>query len=470
MAKFNIKFKEGESSLQKSISSNGKVKTRSKRKKKKVSPLLRGFIWGGSFTLTAFISGVVGLTFALKSPLPVNTEVVNAVREKVEAVKEFGISSLFVRNLQQPINILVMGIDRVPSAELGSELALSGRSDTMLVVRFQPQDHSLRILSIPRDSRIKLPNGAYDKINSANARGGVSFTKQVIQDNLEGIVIDKYIRLTTDVFVKLVDLIGGVEVYVPMDMKYTDKTQGLYIDLKQGKQILNGNQAEQFARFRHDKLGDIGRVQRQQILLKAFQKKMQSPQGFLKIPQALKLIQDNVDTDLTQEEILSLSSFGFGLNKEDVRMVLLPGRASRPEEYRLSYWLVSEKGKNQVIKQYLGVKSHEDNISLDSQKSPLRIKIAIQNSTPNPEVAKTVARFLVDQGFRNVYISDNLMIPTQKTQIIVQTGDYDSAQMIQRILDLGELESSSTGDINSDITIRVGRDAEKLLSNKSFTR
>jgi LCP family protein required for cell wall assembly len=389
------------------------------------------------------------------------------VKEKIEAVKEFGISSLFVRNLGQPINILIMGIDRVPSAEVGSELALSGRSDTMLVVRFEPQDNSLRILSIPRDSRIQLPNGNYDKINSANARGGVPFTKQVIQENLEGIVINKYVRITTDVFVKLVDLIGGVEVYVPMDMQYVDKTQGLYIDLKEGKQILNGNQAEQFARFRHDNLGDIGRVQRQQILLKALQKKMQSPQGFLKIPQALKLIEDNVDTDLTQKEILSLASFCLGLSKEDIRMVLLPGRASTPEEYSLSYWLISERGKNQVIKQYLEVESSQNNSSLDSQKS---LKIAIQNSTPNPEVAKAVSRILVDQGFRNVYITDDSMIPTQKTQIIVQKGDNDSAEMIQQILKLGELEASSIGDISSDITIRIGRDAEKLLSSKSFTR
>ncbi len=454
--------------MHQSIPSNGRVKTRSR--KKPISPLLRGFIWGGCFTLTAFISGVMGVTIALKSPLPIDSETVNAITEKISAVNELGLSSLFVRKLEQPINILVMGIDRVPSAEVGSELAFSGRSDTMLVVRFQPLDHSLRILSIPRDSRIKLPSGAYAKINSANVRGGVDFTQEVIQDNLEGIVVDKYVRVTTDAFTELVDLIGGVEVYVPQEMKYTDKTQGLYIDLKQGKQVLNGDQAEQFARFRNDTLGDIGRVQRQQILLKAFQKKMQSPQAILKIPQALKLLQERIDTDLTQEEMLSLASFCLGLEKKDIRMVLLPGRASTPQEYRLSYWLISERGKNEVIKQYLEVESDSSNSSLDSQKSPLRIRIAIQNATPNPEVAKTVARFLVDQGFRNVYLSSDSMIPTKKTQIIVQKGDYNSAQMIQRILDLGELEASSTGDITSDITIRVGIDAEKLLSDQSFTR
>jgi LCP family protein required for cell wall assembly len=451
--------------LHQSIPSHSPVTTVSR--KKPVSPLLRGFIWGGCFTLTAFISGMVGVTVALKSLSPIDAEIINDIKEKIVAVKELGFRSLLTRQLQQPINLLVMGIDRVPSAEAGPELSFAGRSDTMLVVRFQPQDHSLRILSIPRDSRIRLPNGTYDKINSANARGGIPFTKQVIQTNLTGIVIDKYARVTTDVFTELVDLIGGVEVYVPTDMKYTDKTQGLSIDLKEGKQTLNGKQAEQFVRFRQDNLGDIGRVQRQQIFLKAFQQKMQSPQAILKIPQALKLLQDKIDTDLTPQEILSLGSFCLGLDQEDVRMVMLPGRASNPQEYRLSYWLISERGKDEVIKQYLEAPS---NSSLDSQKSPLRIRIAIQNATSNPEVAKTVARFLVEQGFRNVYFSSDFVIPTKATQIIVQKGDYDSAQMVQRILDLGKIEASSTGDITSDITIRLGTDAEKFLAGSNFTR
>jgi hypothetical protein len=165
-----------------------------------------------------------------------------------------------------------------------------------------------------------------------------------------------------------------------------------------------------------------------------------------------------------------LGSFCLGLEKEDIRMVMLPGRASNPQEYRLSYWLISERGKDEVIKQYLEAKSNLGNSSLDSQKSPLRIKIAIQNATPNPEVAQTVTRFLVEQGFRNVYFSSDSVIPTKTTQIIVQKGDYDSAQMVQRILDLGELEASSTGDITSDITIRLGTDAEKFLSESTFTR
>jgi polyisoprenyl-teichoic acid--peptidoglycan teichoic acid transferase len=440
-------------------SNNSHGKKKSTPVTKITSPLLQGFIWGGCFTFTAVISSFIGMNIALKSPVSID---VNPLLEKIEAFKNFGFSSLFGKQLQEPINILVMGIDRVPDSQENPENRFSGRSDTMLLMRFQPDDQSLKILSIPRDSRVLLPNGSYDKINSANAIGGVPFTKEVIQANLEGITIDKYIRVTTNAFKDLVDLIGGVEVYVPMDMKYIDKTQGLYIDLKEGKQTLNGDQAEQFARFRYDELGDIGRVQRQQILLKALRQKLQSPQSIFKIPQGIKLLQTEVDTDLTQSEVLSLTAYSLSLDKQDIRMVMLPGRASYPNEYRLSYWLISPE--NKVIQEYLNNSTAKNN---DFNHD---IRIGIQNATSNSKLPKKLALLLEENGFKNVYISKSSPYPTPVTKIIVQQGDYHSAQNLKNVINFGELESSSTGDINSDITIRVGDDAEKLLLEDSFVK
>ncbi|MBL1209307.1 LCP family protein [Geminocystis sp. GBBB08] len=444
-------------------SNNSHAKKKSIPIKKSTSPLLQGFIWGGCFTVTAAVSSFIGMTVALKTPISVDF---NPILEKIEALKNFGLSSLFAQQLQEPVNILVMGIDKVANSEENPESRFSGRSDTMLLVRFQPDDHSLKILSIPRDSRVQLPNGNYDKINSANAIGGVPYTKEVIQRNLDNINIDKYIRITPNAFTDLVDLIGGVEVYVPVDMKYTDKTQGLYIDLKEGKQTLNGDQVEQFARFRHDNLGDIGRVQRQQILLKALREKLQSPQTIFKIPQALKLLQNEIDTDLTQSEMLSLAAFSLSLDRQEIRMVMLPGRASQNGEYRLSYWLISEENKQNIIDEFLTNKSS----STENYRSFDNIKIAIQNGTSNGELARKLALFLRENNFKNVYISSNSPYPTPNTKIIVQQGDYNSAENLKNILNFGELESSSTGDIDSDITIRIGDDAEKLLLEDSFVK
>lgn len=431
------------------------AKKKAKSSKKSVSPLLQGFIWGGCFTVTATISSFLGITVALKTPIDF-TPFLN----QVESLKKLGFNSLFAQQLQEPINILIMGVDRVAGDD-----PFSGRSDTMLLVRLQPEDHSVKILSIPRDSRVSFPDGSYDKINGANAIGGIPLTKEVIANNLDGITVDKYIRVTTDAFKKLVDLMGGVEVYVPMDMKYVDRTQGLYIDLKEGKQTLNGDEAEQFARFRHDNLGDIGRVQRQQILLKALREKIQSPQAIFKIPKTLTLLQEEMDTDLTSTEMLNFITFALTADRENVRMIMLPGRASYPREYSLSYWLISPKDKEKVIQQYLNPDNSSEDIS-----SPQNVRISIQNATSNGQLAKKLALLLEEKGFNNIYINSNSPYPTPVTKIIVQKGDYQIANTIKKNLDFGEIESSSTGDIDSDITIRLGDDGENILLNDTFVK
>nr|WP_277815531.1 LCP family protein [Cyanobacterium stanieri] len=246
-----------------------------------------------------------------------------------------------------------MGVDIQPGVDANSEQRFSARSDTMLLVRLDPSNDSLSMLSIPRDTRVRFPNGSWDKINAANAIGGIDLTIRVLQNNLNDVPVNRYVRITTESFQELVDAVGGVDVYVPMDMEYTDRTQGLYINLKEGQQILNGDQAEQFVRYRGDNLGDIGRVKRQQIILEAIKNKLQSPMVIVRLPQILKVVDKNVDTNLTNGEIITLMSFAKGLEQNGFNTTLLPGRASQPWEYRLSYWLISENEKNQVIQPYL---------------------------------------------------------------------------------------------------------------------
>jgi LCP family protein required for cell wall assembly len=449
------------------ISSGRYNSARKVSKGKSPSPLLNGFIWGGTFTLTAIISAVLGATVALKSSLPVD---VNPLLATIENLGKHGWRSLFIPSLQEPINIIILGIDQVPEAQVGSVEAFSGRSDTILLARFQPQDNSLRLLSIPRDSRVEMPNGSYDKVNSANALGGADFAVEVLSQNLNSVPIDRYIRVTTSAFREMVDLVGGIEVYVPYDMKYKDDTQKLYIDLKQGLQTLNGEQAEQFSRFRKDALGDIGRVQRQQILMKALRQKIQNPAMITRIPEIWELLQRNIDTNLTYDEMLSLASFSVGLDQSDLKMVMLPGRFSTTDEYNYSYWIISETATDKIMQEFFDQDSSSTDSSLNTEQSPYGIKIAIQNATSNPNLARAMAQYLQDHNFHNVYISSRSNRPILSTQIIAQQGDLKSAQMLQQVLEFGEIEASSTGDLDSDLTILLGADAEKLLQDDTFAR
>ncbi|MBF2057310.1 MAG: LCP family protein [Cyanobacterium sp. T60_A2020_053] len=315
----------------------------------KKKPLLKGLFWSGILTFTATVSGLVGMSVALKTPLPFNLE---DVTSRILGMKELGLQSLWRPSLKQPLNILVLGVDLNRNYPSDSPERFNSRSDTILLVRLNPDGKTVQMLSIPRDSRMRFPEGNHNKVNSANATGGIDLTQQVLRDNLNGVTVDKYARITTDAFQELVDALGGVTVDVPINMKYTDQTQGLFIDLQKGEQVLNGDQAEQFVRYRESNFGDIGRVERQQILLKAMGEKLQSPMILFKFPQIFHIVEKNLDTNLTKQELFSLVSFAVGLKSENISTEILPGQPSAPRQYRTSYWLISESEKDGVMEKF----------------------------------------------------------------------------------------------------------------------
>ncbi|NET58706.1 MAG: LCP family protein [Symploca sp. SIO2E6] len=411
---------------------------------------MRWFFWSGAFILTAMISAALGATLALVTPLSpligpnqgINAEGGDWRRN-------------FQYDLARPVNILVMGIDRVPDAPKGSSEALAGRSDTILLLRLDPTDNSVRMLSVPRDTQVEIPGLGLAKINDANVEGGSALAARVVSRTLNNVPIDRYVRVTTDAFRELVDLVGGIEVFVPQSMKYTDVYQNLEIDLEQGWQTLNGDQAEQFARFRQEN-GDIGRVQRQQVLLKALRQRLVSPTVLPRLPKLIRVMQQYIDTNLSLEEILALVGFSLELEQDDFKMVLLPGRFSLKDEYEASYWLMDSSGRDRVVREYFQQTSEQ--AETNSRRSPNQVRIAIQNTTDDPELSSRIAQYLAQKEFYNVYFVQDWPDQLRQTQIIVQQGDLKAAATLQKVLGLGKVEASSTGDLRSELTIRVGQD------------
>ncbi len=415
-------------------------------------PYIRWFFWSAAFILTATISAALGATLALVTPLsPLIAPLSQGFGSKGELWRRG-----FQYELARPVNILVMGIDRVADAQKNSPQVFAGRSDTMLLLRLDPTDKSIRMLSIPRDTQVEIPGIGIAKINDANVEGGPALAARVISRTLNDVPIDRYVRVTTDAFRELVDLVGGVEVFVPYPMKYTDATQKLKIDLDKGWQTLSGEQAEQFARFRKDEYGDIGRVQRQQALLKALRERLVSPTVLPRLPQAIRVMQQYVDTNLTLEEMLALVGFGLKLDRDDFKMVLLPGRFSAPNEYIGSYWIMDAAGRDRVMREYFQQTTGWS--ASDTSRSADGVRIAIQNATDDPQVSRQVIQYLAEKNFHNVYIVQDWTDRQRQTQIIVQRGDLEAAATLKKVLGLGRVEASSTGDIESDLTIRVGKD------------
>ncbi len=250
--------------------------------------------------------------------------------------------------LTRPVNLLVMGVDRTGTDKSG----LDGNSDTMLLVQFQPQAGKVQALSLPRDTLVEIPGYGRDKLNAANAYGGPALAAQTVNQLLAGDVsFDRYVRIDTHGLIQLVDALGGVEVNIAKPMHYRDRTQKLTIDFEPGKQRLAGQKLQEYLRFRNDELGDIGRVQRQQAVLKEMKAQLLNPTTILRMPQILHVAQQNLDTNLSMAEILALLGFMQSNQGFKLQTTMLPGRFSRPGEYKRSYWVADRAEIQQILLQ-----------------------------------------------------------------------------------------------------------------------
>jgi LCP family protein required for cell wall assembly len=323
----------------------------------------------------------------------------------------------------------------------------------MLLLRFDPEGKKLTALSIPRDTRTSIEGHGIAKINAANSYGGPALTAKTVSELLDGVGIDRYIRVNVQGIQSLVDALGGVTVYVPEDMKYKDDSQHLYINLKQGKQHLDGDKALQLLRFRYDKYGDIGRVQRQQMLMRALMEQALNPATLARLPQILSVIQSHIDTNLSVEELAALVGFGVQTNRSNVQMLIVPGDYNGDGRHDISYWLPDKRRIPQLVARYF-----DQGYSETREVDPAYLRIAIQDSTGQPDAVQSLIKHLHEAGYRNISVDNSWKEPLRVTRIVAQQGDPHSASAIRRHLGLGEVRVEGTGNLSSDVTIQLGQD------------
>ena len=411
----------------------------------------RSVVFAGVIALSAG----VGATLALVLPLQLSA---TRGQSSQDVVGDF-LHSGFQYGVSRPVNILVMGIDQgldVPEDEKVKDV-LNSRSDTMLLVRLNPETHKTSILTIPRDTQVDIPGLGLNKINAANWKGGAELASQVVSQTLNGVPVDRYVRISTNAFKEIVDVVGGVEIFVPKRMFYVDQTQKLKIDLQPGLQTLNGEQAEGFVRFRKDNLGDIGRTQRQQMLLKALQRKFENPLMIARLPQIFSVLQKHLDSNLSFGEMLALIQFGMQIKLNELQMVMLPGRFSTPDEFELSYWLMDPTATDRVLKSYFQVETPTDH-EASVPAAVKDVKIVVQNASGIAGAADRMVSRLQELGFSNLVLSpEDWSEPLENTAVVPQWGNLEAAKSVEDVLDGSEVTADSTGYLQSDLTIRVGR-------------
>ncbi|MEN6414506.1 MAG: LCP family protein [Veillonellales bacterium] len=245
------------------------------------------------------------------------------------------------------MNILLLGLDDGDLEHPGAPQ----RSDTMIVASINYDDGTVSLLSIPRDTKVTIPgHKGFDKINHAHYYGGPQLAAKTVEDFLQ-MPISYYAVIDWQAFIRVMDLIGGVDLYVERNMDYEDPYANLKIHLKNGYQHLDGEKAGEYVRFRSDELGDIGRVQRQQRFLKAVGGEMLQLSTMAKLPLIIGTAKQYVATDITAVGLLKAAYGLKGIKNGSLQAEMLPGKFATIDG--LSYWVADNEQTSQLVERML---------------------------------------------------------------------------------------------------------------------
>lgn len=234
----------------------------------------------------------------------------------------------------QPYNILVLGVD--VEARL---------TDVMIICQINPVDHEVNMMSIPRDTRVKI-RSSNAKINSTYSHGGVEEVVKTVK-NLTGLPVNHYVLINTRAFRDVIDALGGVYYTVPRNMNYEDPLQNLYIHLRAGHQLLDGDKAEQLVRFRQYPNGDVDRIAVQQDFLKEIISQKLKAEYIAKIPEIYGIVEDNVSTDMSIAEMVNAGKQLLAIEGENFKSHTLPGEGQYVGE--VSYFLHNQAALEELI-------------------------------------------------------------------------------------------------------------------------
>lgn len=404
-----------------------------------------------------------------------------------------------LKNLEQ-IQVLLMGV----STDNGGKL-----TDTIIVATYDPKNQKASLLSIPRDTFIgKKPQTGTgsDKINSLYQKSPEKTLEKV--NEITGLDIKYYMVIDNQALIKLVDVIGGVEFYVPIDMKYDDPSQDLHIDLKEGLQTLDGDKAEQLLRYRHGNLDkktgkylgtypeeyggdDYGRMRTQREFMMETAKQTIQAKNILKIKEIIDIAYEYVETNLSVSIIKDYVPYAVNMDISNIQSAVLPGGSYGPTttpSYPLWFFIVDKEETAKLVEELYGTNNEEtnndsstenkqsnnssssnevsnnNNTTLNntssneiSKKEASKIMVELLNGSGSTSTLAEVKKALTAKGYK--VTKTTTTTSTSKTTIInksdIETKFIDN---IKDLLNVGTVSSSSVSSSNVDITIIIGKD------------
>lgn len=331
----------------------------------------------------------------------------------------------------EPVNILLMGMD-IGDPNQPDNQSIK-RTDTIMVLNYNPKDKKMKVIAIPRDTLITV-NGTSSKINAAYAIGGYQRLRKEVESMLN-ININYMVKIDYEAFRAIIDAIGGVKMEIERDMIYDDEGQNLHINFKAGETVkLDGKKAEEFFRWRKNNdgsgfaNGDLDRIQNQQKFISKVVKKCTSPMILFRAPKIIMALGNNVETNMPASKILSYGLKFMRLSSGDLTMTTAAGT---PKTINGQSYLVFDKNSN---KDFISSIGSSGETLADSSKDNIRIKIL--NATKIDGLAAGLSAELNALGYnkidtgnvelrdKSIILSNNeAMLNTIKKDVSIRKSD-----------------------------------------------
>ena len=327
------------------------------------------------------------------------------------------------------VNILVLGLDIGDVDNQGNESIK--RTDTMLLISYNPSNKNTTIVSIPRDTLIN-ENGSRYKINAAYPMGGDLKVVSVVEELLP-VDINYLVKIDYEAFRGIIDAIGGVEMDIEQDMFYDDDGQNLHINFKKGTTVLlDGKKAEEFFRWRKNNdgtglaTGDLGRIENQHKLINKVIDKLKSPTTIFKANKILNCVAENIDTNMPGSTMIK---YGLKIMSSETKITTLQGEPQMIGG--LSYVVVDE---NKNLELYEALKGGEP---IEQSAEKPSIKILVENGTNRTGLAGRTKGILEKDGFSSVEVGNGDL----RKKSIIMAKDKSYFQLIKETL--GDMKTTT---------------------------
>jgi polyisoprenyl-teichoic acid--peptidoglycan teichoic acid transferase len=289
----------------------------------------RKWVWITFIIIFLLLLGVGIYSYSFYSSM---TSAVNTMHKPIEReLSEKRVEEVELE-AKDPLTVLLLGVDEREGD--------SGRSDTIIVLTVNPEEESVKMLSIPRDTRTTIiGQNIEDKINHAYAFGGVDMSISTVEDFLD-IPIDYYIQVNMEGFMDIVDALGGVTIYNDMEFQSGSFT------FPQGELTLDGEKALAYSRMRYeDPRGDFGRQDRQRQIIQAVMKEGASFSSLTKYRDIFEVLGKNVRTNLTFQEMVDIQKH-YKTAVNQVEQLQISGEGQLINS--IYYYIVPEEEKTRI--------------------------------------------------------------------------------------------------------------------------